>query len=132
MNARKDRRSDALFAALFDQLCDEAGPASLMACANPRAIVAMKAFVEKHEVAPVRIAPKKFNATSDGPLSTGIAKKNANQPPGNLRGYLPEIRSNTGIRGALHFKIFAEVVVKFLQRFHQQVVDGKPDGPTPV
>src|SRR5204862_1375215 len=67
VNAGKDQRDDALLAALFDQLCDEAGPAGLMACANPRAIVAMKAFVEKDEVAPVRVALKKLSSASHGP-----------------------------------------------------------------
>src|SRR5260370_7934406 len=33
---------------------------------------------------------------------------------------------------ALHFEIFAVVVVKFLERFHEQIVDWKPDGPAPV
>src|SRR5204862_7368551 len=67
VNARRHQRSDALFATLFDQLCDQAGPAGLMACANPRAIVAMKAFVEKDEVAPVRVPLKKLGSAGHGP-----------------------------------------------------------------
>jgi hypothetical protein len=69
VNAGKDQRYDALLAALFDQLCDETGPAGLMAGANPRTIVAMKAFVEKDEVAPVWIALKGLVSTSYGPAS---------------------------------------------------------------
>src|SRR6266446_277608 len=123
---------DILLAALFDQFCHETGPAGLMARADPGTIVAMKGFVEKDEVAPVRITLKKFNAASHGPASARIAKKNMNEPPGDFRGYLPEIRFGAGIRRALHFEIFAVVMVKFLQRFHQQIVDGEPDRSAPV
>src|SRR6266481_5070666 len=103
-----------------------------MAGAEAGAVVAMKIFVEKDEVAPVRIAPKALGAASHGPASARIAKKNMNEPPGDFRGYLPEIRFGAGIRRALHFEIFAVVMVKFLQRFHQQIVDGEPDRSAPV
>src|SRR5712664_2622830 len=125
-------RSDTLLTALFDQFCDEAGPAGLMACADPGAVVAVKVFVEKDEVAPVRVALKKLGAARYGPAAFRIAEKNMNEPPGNFRGDLPEIGFAAGMRGALNFEIFPEVVVKFLERFHKQIVDRKPNRPAPV
>src|SRR5258708_27799293 len=103
-----------------------------MAGANPAPIIAMKIFVEKNEIAPVRIALKKLGASGYGTAAVRIAKKNVNEPPGNFRGYLPEVAFAAGMRGALYSEIFAVVVVKFLQGFHEQIVHGKPDGPAPV
>src|ERR1700704_1552444 len=100
-----------------------------MACAEPRAIVAVKVFVEKDKIAPVRIALKKLGAAGYGPAAVRIPEKNVNEPPGNFRRYLPEIGFRAGLRGAFHFEIFAVVVVKFLQGLHEQIVDRKPDGP---
>src|SRR5262245_41884352 len=49
-----------LFTALFEQLGDQAGPARLMIGANAGAVVAVKIFVKKNQVPPVRIALEKF------------------------------------------------------------------------
>jgi len=51
------------------------------------------------------------------------------EPPGNFRGYLPEIGFVAGIGGALPLEIFAIVVMIFLQGFDQQIIDRKPDRP---
>ena len=45
-----------MFALLLDELGDHARPAGLVARADARAGVAVKVFVERHIVAPVRIA----------------------------------------------------------------------------
>src|SRR5258707_4886670 len=103
-----------------------------MAGAEAGAVVAMKIFIEKDEVAPVRIALKAVGAAGYWPAATRIAKKNMNEPPGNFRGYLPEIGFGAGMGGALHFEIFAVVVVIFLQRFDEEIVHRKPDGPAPI
>src|ERR1700694_880538 len=103
-----------------------------MAGAEAGAVVAMKIFVEKDEVAPVRIALKAVGAAGYGPAATRIAKKNMNKPPGDFRSYLPEIGFGAGIGRAVHFEIFAVVVVIFLQRFDEEIVHRKPDGPAPV
>jgi len=52
-----------------------------MAGAEAGAVVAMKIFVEKDEVAPVRIALKALGAASYGPATARIAKKNMHEPP---------------------------------------------------
>src|SRR5258708_20708282 len=103
-----------------------------MAGGGSGAIVAMKVFVEKDEVAPVRIALKKLGAARYGPAATRIAEKNVNEPPGNFRGYLPEIGFGAGMRGALHLKIFAVVVVKFLEGFDEEIIHREPDWTAPI
>ena len=82
---------DTSFTALFDKFCDQAGPAGLMACADPRAIVAVKVFVEKDKVAPVGIILKKLGGARHGAAAVRIAKKNVRQAPGNFRSDLPQI-----------------------------------------
>src|SRR5260370_14836153 len=103
-----------------------------MVGADSGPIIAVKIFVEKDEVAPVWIALKEIAAARNGPAAVRIAEKNANQPPGNFCRYLPEIRFVAGMRRAFHFEIFAVVVMKLLQRFHQKIIHRKPDGPSPV
>src|SRR5258708_20117110 len=103
-----------------------------MAGANPAPIIAGKILVEENEIETMRIALKKFRAARYGPAAVRIAEKNVNEPPGNFGGYLPEIGFVAGMRGALDFEVFAVIVVKLLQRFHEQIVHGKPDGPAPV
>lgn len=45
-----------LLTTLFDEFCDKTGPTRLMACPEPGAIVTVKIFIKKDEIAPVRIA----------------------------------------------------------------------------
>src|ERR1700719_56149 len=78
-----------LLAALFNQFCDQAGPAGLMTCAEAGAVVAMKIFVEKDEVAPVRIALEEFQSPCHRAPPFLSAKENMGEPPGNSRGSLP-------------------------------------------
>src|SRR5258705_4693275 len=124
--------SGTFFPALFNWLSNETGPAGLMAGADAGTIIAVKVFVEKDEVAPVRIALKKFAAASYRPAPFRIAQKNVNEPPRDFSSHLPEIGFRARVRRTLDFEIFAVIVVKFLKRFHEQVVDRKPDGPTPI
>src|SRR3989442_9790753 len=102
-----------------------------MAGADPGAIIAVKIFVEKNEIAPMRIALKKLGVARYGPAAVRIAEKNVNEPPGNFGGYLPEIGFGGGMRGALAFEIFAVVVGKILKRFHEQIVHPKTDKAPP-
>src|SRR5260370_20028579 len=86
-----------------------------MAGANPAPIIAVKIFVEENEIAPVRVALKKFRAACYGTAAVRIAKENVNEPPGNFRRYLPEIGFGAGMRGALDFKIRSEEHTSELQ-----------------
>src|SRR5690348_16044838 len=86
-----DRSCNNLLATLFDQFCDETGPTGLMAGADSGSVVAVKIFIEKNKVAPVRIALKRLSRAGHRPASRRIAEKNAHKPPGNFRSYLPKI-----------------------------------------
>jgi hypothetical protein len=55
-----------------------------------------------------------------------------NEPAGNFSRHLPEIGFLRRVRRTLHLEVLAVVVVKFLQRFDEQIVYGKPDGPAPI
>ena len=48
----------ALFAALLEELCDQAGPTCLMTRTDAGTIVAVEVLVEGNQVAPVRIGLK--------------------------------------------------------------------------
>src|SRR5439155_10560490 len=111
---------------------DEAGPAGLMAGADAGAIVAMKIFVKKNEVLPVRIALKEFQPSCHWAPPVLSPQENMGEPPGNFGGHLPEVAFGGGMRGALHFEVFAVVVMIFLERLDQEIVDRKPDWPAPV
>jgi len=65
---------------LFDQFCDETGPAGLMAGAKSGAIVTVKVFVEEDEILPVRIAPKELYSTGGRALTILIAQEDVNEP----------------------------------------------------
>src|SRR5437762_13515373 len=103
-----------------------------MAGAETGAVVAMKIFVEKDEVAPVRIALEELQSSCHRAPPVLSAQENMGEPPGDFRGDLPEIGLGAGIGGALHFEIFAVVVMIFLQGFDQQIINRKPDRPAPV
>src|SRR5882672_8719578 len=84
-----------------------------MAGAEAGAVVAMKIFVEKDEVAPVRIALEEFQFSCHRAPPVLSAQENMREPPGNFRGYLPEIGFVAGIGGAPHFKISSLLLRRF-------------------
>src|ERR1700674_2777457 len=91
---------DTLFTALFNQFCDETGPAGLVACADAGAVVAVEVFVENDEVAPVWVVLKDRGRARHGLSAVRVAEKNVNQPPGDFRGNLPEVGFGGRMRGA--------------------------------
>ena len=82
---------EMLLAALFDKFGNETGPAGLMACADPGAVVTMKILVKQDEIPPVWIALKEFLSSGHRAPSILSPQENMSEPPGNLRGYLPQI-----------------------------------------
>ena len=73
--------------------CDEAGPAGLMACAEPGAVVAVEVFVEEDVVAPVGIGLELFRAAVDGSPAVWCGEPDGDEPVGEVaiarRGQLP-------------------------------------------
>ena len=59
---------------LLHQLRDQSGPAGLMARADTGAVVAVKVFVERDQIAPVRIGLELFRAAENRPLPIRVAQ----------------------------------------------------------
>src|SRR6266403_5432324 len=121
-----------LFPALLEQFRNQPSPASLMIRANPRAVISMEIFVKQNQVAPKRIALEIFQRSRNRPSPVFSADKNMPEPFRDFTGHLPQIRVLIRTRRAWHLKILAIIVVKFLQRFDEQIVDRHPNWSTPV
>jgi hypothetical protein len=67
---------------------DDARPTGLVARAQPRAIVAMKVFVEQNVVAPMRIRLKLLGAAVERPSTVRIALEYRTEPARYLPGHL--------------------------------------------
>jgi hypothetical protein len=67
----------ALLAALLEKLCDQSGPACLMAGAYAGTVVAMEVFVEGNEIAPVRISLEFCCTAKDCPSLIAVFQKDA-------------------------------------------------------
>src|SRR6266436_4267203 len=100
--------------------------------ANTRAVVSMEILVEKYQVAPERIALKIFHRARKRPPAVLSADKDMPEPFRDLTRHLPQIRVPVRTCRAWHLEIFPIIVVKFLQRFDQQIIDRHPDRPTPI
>src|ERR1700683_1093621 len=122
----------ASFTALFDQLGHQAGPPSLMTCAEAGAVVAMKVLVEQNQISPVRIVLEYFGSTVDGPAAVVATQERTDHTARKFGGPLPQIAVFPGASRAFNLEILAIVMMKLLQRLDQEIVHGKPDGPAPV
>jgi hypothetical protein len=58
---------------------DQAGPSSLMIRAEAGAIVTMKKFVKKNQVAPIGIALENLSVSIHGATALIVAQKNTSQ-----------------------------------------------------
>src|SRR5262249_7074274 len=103
-----------------------------MACAHFSAGVALKVFVEQDQVAPVRVFLKLCGSSKNRPVTIAATKEGPGKAPGKLGGYFPQRHHISGAGRALDFEIVAQVMVKLLKRFDDQVVDREPDGASPV
>ncbi len=77
--ASRNCSGSKLFTALFEEFRDETGPAGLMTGADTSAIVAVKIFVKKKQVTPVRIALENFRGTDDRASAASIAQKDMDE-----------------------------------------------------
>src|SRR6266403_3637940 len=119
-------------AALLNELGNQSGPSGLVARSNAGAIVAMKVFVKVDEVAPVWIGLKFLEPAIHRPISIRGTQKNSRQSTRQLSGCLPQrcLPARTG--GQLDRESIPVKVMKFLERFDQEEIDGKPYGSAPV
>src|ERR1700756_4656387 len=119
-------------AALLNKLGDQSRPSGLVARSDAGAIVAVKVLMEIDEVAPVWIVLKFLEPAIDRPMSIFGTQKNSRQSTRNLRGPLPQrgLPARTGRQ--LNREAVPVKVMKFLERFDQQEIDGKPYWSAPV
>jgi len=92
----------------------------------------VKAFVKVDEVAPVWIVLKLLEPAVDGASAFRRAQEGAREPARDFRGRVPQRGLTPGAGGQLDGELVAVEVMKFLERFDEQKIDGKPHGPAPV
>src|SRR5207248_5343805 len=61
-----------------------------------------------------------------------VAQEDGGEAPRELGRHLREVELRSRSGGKLYREAIAEIVVKLLQGFDEQVVDGEPDRPAPV
>src|SRR2546426_5824636 len=118
--------------ALFEQLGDQTCPAGLVAGAETRAVVTVKALVKQNQVPPERVPLKLFGAAVDGPPAVRAAQENSGQPAGKLFGDLPQRLHLSRAGGELYGNFVAVVEVEPLQGFDEQEVHREPHRAAPI
>ena len=79
---------------LLNQFRNERRPAGLVAGADAGAVVAVKVFVKRNEVAPVRILLKFLRAAEDRTTAMFILQKYSREPLRDFTGDLPEVQAD--------------------------------------
>jgi len=97
-----------------------------MARPQPGAIIPVKILVKLKIVTPIRIGLKNFLSAIYGTPAVVITQENANQAARQFARDSVQRQVVTCASGALNAKIVAVIVVKLLQRFDDEIVDGQP------
>src|SRR5271166_6583438 len=103
-----------------------------MACSYPRSRIAVEVFVEQNQIPPVRIGLEFLKTSEHRPAALFIAQKDVGHAARQFSRYIPQGQHGSRSRWKFDLEVVAEIVVKFLQRLHQQVIRWKPDGAAPV
>src|SRR5438128_10050493 len=103
-----------------------------MAGAAAAAGFAVEIFVEKNEIAPVRIVRVFPNLAMTRARAILVRQKDAPQPACQLARYFLKCRHVSGTGRALHFERFAIKQVITFERFDDQKVDREPNRAAPV
>ena len=121
-----------LLSILLNQFRNQRGPAGLVAGADAGAVVAMKVFVKRDQVAPVGIFLEFFRAAEDRAPAMFILQKYSRQALGDFSGDLPQVQVDARAGRVFDFEIIAEKEMKLLQRLDEQIIDREPDRTAPV
>src|SRR5450631_3177553 len=124
-------RAGLVVHARHEELRDQRRPSRLMRCPDAAVGIAMKILVEWNAVLVVRIALQLRLMTQHRPLAARVLQENPRQPQGQLGGNLVDGEVGSGPRGTLHFEVIAIIVMKLLQRFDDQEIQGKPNRSAP-
>ena len=117
---------------MLQKLRDKGGPTGLVTCTHARTVVAVKILVEGNQIAPIRVGLKLLDWTKDRAAFILIAQEDPGKASRDLAGDFPERQHLPRTDRTFDFEIFAEIVMKLLQRFDDQVVEREPDWTTPV
>jgi hypothetical protein len=102
-----------------------------MAGAQARSRVSMKILMEEDQVPPVRIGLEPLAPAVHGAAAVAL-QEDRRQPPRQFRGDFPQVHHLPRARRAFHFEVVAEIEVKLLEGFDQQVVRREPHRAAPV
>ena len=118
--------------ARHQQLRDEAGPARLMRGTDAAAGVAVEVFVEEHVIAKMRVLLQSRVMCEHRAVASLIREKDPCEAHGELVRHFVDRHEGSGTRRAFHAEVFAEVVMKLLQRLDDEEVHQEPDRSAPV
>src|SRR6187399_1537425 len=65
-------------------------------------------------------------------ISAAVAQEQALKSPFDFQRNFPQGHIYAGTGGILHSERIAEIMIELLQRFDQQKINRKPDGPAPI
>ena len=117
---------------LFDTVDYQRRPAGLMAGTKTFTGFAVKVFVEQNQIAPMRIVGKTIQLGQAWATIRFAAHEQSRQPQIEFMGHLAEVHHLARTGGAFDLEVVAVKMVIPLERFDQQIIDGKPDRPSPV
>src|SRR5258708_28174361 len=128
----KGERYKNLLPSLLEELRHQPSPPGLVARAQSRSSIPMKIFIKQDQIAPKRIVLKFLARAIHRPVAIFVAQKNMGQRSRDLRAYVPQRHLPARAGRALHAKVIAIIMMKFLQRLDHQEIHREPDGPAPV
>ena len=103
-----------------------------MASPQSLTMVAVKIFVKLNMIAPMRIVCVRMILTQTRTKPVFVQRENRGQAPSQLMRHLPQVHPVTRARGKFNRETVPVKMMITLQGLHQQVVDRKPDGASPI
>ena len=100
-----------------------------MTGADSGPVVAMEIFVEQNKITPMRILLELVRTTVHGTSAIRPAQKRMRETTGQLRRNIGEMTAPPGTGRILDGKRIAEIVMKLLERFDEQIIHGNQTGP---
>src|SRR5262249_12091268 len=104
----------------------------LVTGAQAMPVVAVEILIEERQIAPVGIAPEALEVAVDRPAPGRVAQEDRRKPSRQLARHVAERHQASRGRRALDLDPLAIEAAELPERLQEQIVDGKPDGSTPV
>src|SRR6266571_855383 len=94
--------------------------------------IAVEIFVKQNQVTPVWVGLELFEITEHRSAPSLILEKYVRHATRQFSRYFPQGHHLSRSGWELDFEVVAQVVMKLLKRFNEQVVHREPNGATPV